>query len=216
MALPRVAVRVDNGCTAGHTLRHGGSEMAGSRVGEEDRAWREWMAAAQAGDAAAYHRLLVAVLAPLRRAARARWPRAAPADIEDAVQEALLALHASRHLYDPARPFLPFLLGILRFRGTDAMRRRWRETGRTTNLDDVDETSDALATKREEGVALDAERVRALLRELPEGQRKAIELLKLREMSLREAARETGMTEGALKVATHRALRALRRRLGED
>ncbi len=183
---------------------------------QEDPAWRDWMAAAQAGDAVAYRRLLAAVLVPLRGAARARWPRAEPADIEDAVQETLLALHASRHLFDPARPFLPFLLGILRFRGTDSMRRRWREARRTTNLDGVDETSAALATNRDDWVALDAEKVRTLLPELPEGQRKAIELLKLREMSLRDASRETGMTEGALKVATHRALRALRRRLDED
>ncbi|MDE2335627.1 MAG: sigma-70 family RNA polymerase sigma factor [Rhodospirillales bacterium] len=174
------------------------------------------MAAAQAGDAAAYRRLLTAVLGPLRRAARARWPRAEPADIEDAVQETLLALHSSRHLYDPARPFLPFLLGILRFRGTDAMRRRWREAGRTTNIDDVDETSAALATNTDESLALDAQRARAMLKDLPEGQRRAIELLKLGEMSLHEAARETGMTEGALKVATHRALRALRRRMMGD
>jgi RNA polymerase sigma-70 factor (ECF subfamily) len=53
--------------------------------------------------------------------------------------------------------------------------------------------------------------VRAAVQALPEGQRQAIELLKLEELSLKEAAEMTGTSVGALKVATHRALVALRR-----
>lgn len=83
----------------------------------EDPCWREWMRAAQQGDRVRYAVLLTAVIPPLRRAARSRWPQAGAAEIEDAVQETLLALHTSRHLYDPSRPFMPFLFGIMRFRG---------------------------------------------------------------------------------------------------
>ena len=92
----------------------------------EDPRWREWMRAAQQGDRVFYGALLTAAIQPLRRAARARWPRADTAAIEDAVQETLLALRTSCHLYDPARPFMPFLLGIMRFRGGDVMRRTHR------------------------------------------------------------------------------------------
>ena len=92
----------------------------------EDPRWREWMRVAQQGDRVFYGALLTAVIQPLRRAARARWPRADAAAIEDAVQETLLALRTSCHLYDPARPFMPFLFGIMRVRGGDVMRRTHR------------------------------------------------------------------------------------------
>jgi RNA polymerase sigma-70 factor (ECF subfamily) len=59
----------------------------------------------------------------------------------------------------------------------------------------------------------DADAVRAAVRALPEGQRQAIELLKLKELSLKEAAEVSGTSVGALKVATHRAMTTLRRAL---
>jgi RNA polymerase sigma-70 factor (ECF subfamily) len=62
----------------------------------------------------------------------------------------------------------------------------------------------------------DAEALRAALRKLPDNQRRAIELIKLRELTLREAAVITGMSIGALKVATHRATRKLRLALRSD
>ncbi|MDE2583568.1 MAG: sigma-70 family RNA polymerase sigma factor [Rhodospirillales bacterium] len=171
------------------------------------------MRAAQAGDRARYAALLKAVLPPLRRAARARWPRAGAAEIEDVVQETLLALHASRHLYDPERPFMPFLFGILRFRGADVMRRTHRNMGRETNIDDVPETSGALATNSKVEEGLDAVTLRAALSQLPPGQRQALELTKLQEMSLEEASAASGMSVVALKVATHRGIKALRKLL---
>ena len=48
---------------------------------------------------------------------------------------------------------------------------------------------------------------------LPPRQQQAIRLLKLKEMSLKEAAATSGMSIASLKVATHRALISLRRML---
>jgi DNA-directed RNA polymerase specialized sigma24 family protein len=59
----------------------------------------------------------------------------------------------------------------------------------------------------------DPEALKQALRALPAGQREAIEMLKLREMSLKEASAASGMSIGALKVATHRAISALRKLL---
>lgn len=50
--------------------------------------------------------------------------------------------------------------------------------------------------------------------DLPTGQRQAIELVKLREMSLKEAAAVSGKSVGALKLAVHRGIGALRKALG--
>ncbi len=185
-------------------------------MSEEDPSLAAWMRAAQQGDGAAYARLLRATLPALRRAARARWPGTDPATIEDVVQEALLALHGARHLYDPSRPFLPFLFGVMRFRGGDVMRRARRVAARYTAIDDLGETSPFLATKSESDQALDAGAVRAAIARLPPGQRQALEMTKLRELSLEQASAETGLSVTALKVATHRGIKALRRLLHGD
>ena len=96
-------------------------------MAEEDPSRPEWLRAAQQGDRKLYAALLTAVILPPRRAARAFWREAGAAEIEDIVQETLLALHASRHLYDRGRPFMPFLLGIMRFRGArDGSRRSFQ------------------------------------------------------------------------------------------
>ena len=68
-------------------------------------------------------------------------------------------------------------------------------------------------TNTDSGEPADADVVREAVRALPEGQREAIELLKLKELSLKEAAEESGTSVGALKVATHRAMATLRRAL---
>ena len=177
----------------------------------EDPRWRDWMVAAQQGDRARYASLLRAMTPLLRRATRSRWPQADLATIEDAVQETLLALHTSRHLYDPSRPFLPFLLGILRFRGTDVMRRHRRAAAREWPIDAVPETSEALVTNTDHDEGLEADALRAALARLPEGQRRAIEMTKLHELSLEEASATSGLSVAALKVATHRGIKALRK-----
>ena len=179
----------------------------------EDPNWREWMRAAQHGDRQRYGDLLTAVIQPLRRGARARWPQSDAAAIEDAVQETLLALHSSRHLYDPTRPFMPFLFGIMRFRGGDVMRRTRRAGARETSIDDLPETSDALRTDSNQDSLLEADALRAAIARLPAGQRQAIEMTKLQELSLQEASTMSGMSVAALKVATHRGVQALRKLL---
>lgn len=183
-------------------------------MSDEDPVLRKLMAAAQRGESASYARLLETLLPILRRAAHGRWRAASPADIEDVVQETLLALHNARHLHDPARPVLPFVLGILKLRGADVLRRRHRLAARESALDDLPETSTALATNSEQEEVLDAGTLRASIERFSPGQRQAIEMTKLQGMSLEEASLRSGMSIAALKVATHRGLLALRKRLG--
>jgi RNA polymerase sigma-70 factor (ECF subfamily) len=179
-----------------------------------DERLRHLMRAGQDGDADAYRALLTAVTPRLRRVIRHRRAFLDPQDVEDLVQDVLLSLHAVRHTYDPARPFFPWLLAIVRNRLADAARRYGRRKGREVAVEDLDVTfADLAANDPDEGVGDEELLVRAI-RQLPESQRQAIELLKLREMSLKEAAAHTGTSVSALKVATHRAMASLRRALG--
>ena len=85
---------------------HGGPHMA----------WDKLMAAAQAGDAAAYRQLLREISAWLKRYYSRRLP---PSMIDDVSQEVLLAIHAKRHTYDPQRPFIAWLSAIARYKWID-------------------------------------------------------------------------------------------------
>lgn len=175
--------------------------------------WSILMAHAQAGDQEAYRRLL-GEIAPYVRSLVVRSQRD-PADVEDAVQEVLLTVHAVRHTYDPTRPFGPWLVAIASRRITDRLRRHGRTTARETPLTDEDETFAAPETNHEERASA-RRALQAAIERLPPGQRDAIRLLKLQEMSLKEAASATGMSVAALKVATHRAMKSLRRMFMEQ
>jgi hypothetical protein len=78
------------------------------------------MCAAQAGDALAYRQLLGMAAQLLMRWFRRK---VAPTDLDDLVQDTLLAVHQRRASWDPARPFLPWLAAIARYRWVDRLRR---------------------------------------------------------------------------------------------
>jgi len=175
-----------------------------------DVRWSSLMAAAQDGDRAAYNNLLREILPQIRAVCRARLRQAA--DVDDAVQETLLSLHALRHTYDPQRPFRPWLNSIAERRAIDRLRKMGRTSGRESNIEDLAEgvgATQAVGTAR-----LEAEELRRAVATLPESQRQALLLAKLQERPLKEAAEISGMSVGALKIATHRAVAALRGKLG--
>jgi RNA polymerase sigma-70 factor (ECF subfamily) len=171
--------------------------------------WSILMARAQAGDGAAYRRLLDEV-SPYLRSLAARRHRD-PSDVEDAVQDILLTIHAIRTTYDPTRPFGPWLTAIANRRLIDRLRRQGRRRSQETALMAVHETFPDGQANMEE--ILDRHRLEAAIESLPHQQMQAIRLLKLKELSLKEAAVESKTSVAALKVATHRALRSLRKML---
>lgn len=180
---------------------------------ESNGQWEAWMAAAQAGDTRAYDRLLRDCLPLLRAIARRRIRDSHEA--EDAVQDTLLTMHRMIATYDPSRPLRPWIVAIAERRCIDRLRRRGRGAGRETPIDDHAETLAAPETG--DGVdRVAARELRDAVAELPDSQRTALRLAKLEDLPLAEAAKRSGLSVGALKVATHRALRSLRRRLGAD
>ncbi len=177
-----------------------------------DASWDRLMAAAQDGDKRAYERVLRECVPFLRAVIRRRLR--GEADVEDAVQDTLLTLHQIRATYDPSRPLRPWLAAIAERRALDRARSTGRRSAREVELDDVLSETLPGALTNEGEARLVARDVRAAVETLPAGQRQAIELLKLEELSLAEASARTGSSVTALKVATHRAIGALRRKLG--
>lgn len=172
--------------------------------------WSHLMGRAQQGDRDAYRRLLTELTPYLR--ALARRNGVLPAEVEDAVQDILLTIHTIRHTYDPSRPVGPWLVTIARRRIVDRLRRSQRRAAVEAPFEKSYETFATPETNLYEPV--ESGGLRQAIESLPAGQRRAIILLRLREMSLKDAARESGMTVTSLKVAAHRGLKALRRLLG--
>jgi RNA polymerase sigma-70 factor (ECF subfamily) len=174
----------------------------------QDDRWRTLMRTAQSGDRLSYERLLHDIIPFVRNLARRQCRQ--PEDLEEAVQETLLTVHRVRPTYHAGRPFSPWLAAITQRRTIDILRRRQR----ISHYESVDrhavETFAAPAANLEVEGGCSAAEVQELLQQLPVRQREALEALKLRELSLAEASRASGQSVGALKVNTHRALKALR------
>ena len=171
--------------------------------------WSILMARAQEGDRAAYHRLLKEIT-PYLRSLAARRHRD-NGDVEDSVQDVLLTIHSIRKTYDPTRPFAPWLVAIANRRFIDRLRRRGRTRDREIPLTAEHETfSEPQANLEERPDRLELE---GMVSDLPPAQQNAVRLLKLKELSLKEAAVVSGMSITSLKVNTHRALKNLRKML---
>jgi RNA polymerase sigma-70 factor (ECF subfamily) len=186
-----------------------GDDAAAQRAAD-DRRLASLMQAAQDGDRVAYAGLLRELVPLLQRLVRARLHFLQPTDREDLVQDILLSLHAARATYDPRRPFMPWLVSIARHRMVDRARRHSRLWANEVLVDEFADSIADGASELPDSEYGDPEQVRQAVKGLPAGQRTAIELLKLRELSLREAADLSGMSISALKVATHRAIKSLR------
>lgn len=174
------------------------------------------MRAGQGGDKRAYVKLLSEIAPIVRRFVRRQRHFLDKADVEDIVQDVLISVHSVRQTYDPERPFLPWLIAIARNRMIDNGRRYVRRAAHEVQVETLPVTFSDPDANFEQGDYGDPEELRRAIGLLPAGQRQALELLKLKEMSLKEASAVSGSSVGALKVSVHRAIVALRKTLKKD
>ncbi|MFT6571712.1 MAG: RNA polymerase sigma-70 factor (ECF subfamily) [Sphingomonas echinoides] len=159
-----------------------------------------------AGDARAYRDLLD-ILAPLLRAFFGRRLRDAAEDVEDLVQETLIAIHTRRATYDTSRPFTAWAYAVARYKMVDHFRRR-RVTVPIEGLEDI-----LVAEGFEEAVSARMD-IDALLDTLPPKQARAIRETKVDGLSVAEAADRHAMSDSDVKISVHRGLKSLAARLG--
>jgi RNA polymerase sigma factor (sigma-70 family) len=161
--------------------------------------WGRLMVAAQDGNGGAYRRLLAELSLWLQRYFARRLP---PADVSDAVQETLLAIHRNRHSYDPAYPLVAWLSAIAK--------RKWIDQLRALERRSTDMLTDEVATPDHEDAVVGASVLASLLGELRPAQSQVIRLVKLEGYSIEEASMQTGQSIPAVKVNIHRGIARLR------
>ena len=163
------------------------------------------MRAAIAGDAAAYRRLLAEIGRSTRAMARSAFARArlGDADVEDVVQETLLAIHNKRHTWDGGPRVAPWAAAIARHKIIDAMRRRGAR--KAEPIEDFEAV--LAAPEAEDPHALsDVER---LLTSLPQRSQDIVRSISMNGQSIADTAKRLMMSEVAVRVALHRALKSL-------
>ncbi|USI75054.1 sigma-70 family RNA polymerase sigma factor [Sphingomonas morindae] len=173
------------------------SRVDAAAAGRGD-AWGALMAAAQSGHGGAYQRLLTEISAWLAQYFRRRLPAG---EIDDAVQETLMAVHRRRHTYDPRLPLAPWLAGIARRKWIDQLRGMGRRSADALPAD--------LATPGHEAAVTSASVLAGLLDQLRPAQAQVITLVKLHGFSVEDASRETGLSASAVKMNIHRGLARL-------
>ena len=171
--------------------------------------WAAAMRAERRGDAAAYEGLLADIAKTLRALIRGRLARLGmnAHETEDILQDVLIGLHTVRHSWDANRPFLPWLHAIVRYKLSDAVRRRRREARYRYDLTLEEWSYVPAATHEDPDLGLvDLNRH---LGELSAGQREVVRSLALEGASVRETAQKLKTSEGAVRVTLHRALQRL-------
>jgi len=162
------------------------------------------MRRARQGDDEAYRRLLLAVAVWLRTVVRRGLVAAGQgtADGEDVVQETLLAMHLKRETWNEAQPLEPWVHAIARHKLVDHLRRH----GFRDHVDIDDYAGSLPAAGQDAATIVDSQK---LLAGLPTRQRRIVEEISLQGHRAADVAIRLGMSEGAVRVALHRALKSL-------
>jgi RNA polymerase sigma-70 factor (ECF subfamily) len=178
-------------------------------VEEREQRWAEAMRAERHGEALAYEGMLEEVAMALRRSLAPRLVRVGLGahEAEDLVQEILIGLHGKRHTWDPARPFLPWLYAITRYKLIDFTRHRRHETRRRVDLS-LEDWLEIVEPPFDQANRSPWE-VERHLAVLPVSQREIVRAIAVEGESVRNVARGLATSEGAVRMTLHRAIRRL-------
>lgn len=182
-----------------------------SAIGQAESKLRTLLLKGMDGDAVAYRHFLQATTTHLRAFLRRRLNRW-PDEVEDLVQEALLAIHNQRMTYDRNAPLTAWIHAIAKYKLIDWLRRHARHEMLNDPLDDENELfstadTDSSDARRDLGKVLEL---------LPEQQRVAIMYTKVDGLSVRETAAAMQISEASVKVAVHRGLKTLAAKLRDE
>ena len=179
--------------------------MSGMQARTSEDQLKAWMVRGLDGEVAAQNALLTA-LAPLMRAFFSRRMRGAGDDVEDLVQETLIAIHTRRASYDRDRPFTAWAYAVARYKMIDHFRRQRHHVP----FEDLEQILVAEGFQEAASARLDVD---SLLKGISPKQARAIRETKLDGLSVAEAAERAGISEADVKVSVHRGLKALAKRL---
>ena len=159
-----------------------------------------WLTQAQGGDQDAYGALLTELTVVVRAYVLSKFGRLE--NLDDCVQDSLIALHQARHTYDATRPFRPWMFAIVSNRAIDSL----RNARRHSRLNGTESVEEITIEEAEPTAAIDTGK---LLNALSENLRDALVMTKIHGYSIKECAERQGVSESLVKIRVHRGLRKL-------
>jgi RNA polymerase sigma-70 factor (ECF subfamily) len=185
------------------------TEGPGGGVSSTEAELKSLMLSGLDGDGRA-HAALLKQLAGYLRGYFARRLGPGAAEVEDLVQETLLAIHLKRETYDPSQLFTPWAYAIARYKLLDHFRR----TGRRKAVP-LEETADLFADENPEEGAVRRD-VYRLISRLPPREQALMAAVKIEGLSMEEAAARHSMSVSAVKVAIHRSMKRLKQSIADE
>lgn len=177
----------------------------------DEHRWSLLMASAQTGNESDYRQLLKELIVVTQKFLRSRFGNYL--FIEDCVQEALIAVHQARHTYDPKRPFRPWLFAIVRNKAIDFLR---QQRTREKAFDHFQREQEILSQPGRQSISRSEISEGRLLEMLSDQHKEVLVLTKIIGFSVAETAENLGISESAVKVRVHRAVRKLKQLLEKD
>lgn len=165
-------------------------------------AWLEDVRLARGGDRRAFARLHGAFKGMVHGivVSRVRW-----AEAQDLVQDVFVSALAKLSTLEDDQAFGAWLAQLARHRASHHVRD-------ARDFDAIDEQLPE--APRDASAGLDARKVLAALRTLPEAYRETLAMRLIEGMSGPEIAQATGLTPGSVRVNLHRGMQALKEKLG--
>ena len=177
----------------------------------DEHRWSVLMVNAQSGNEPDYRQLLKELAIVIHKFLRSRFGN--HHFIEDCVQEALIAVHQARHTYDPQRPFRPWLFAIVRHKAIDTLR---KQRTREKVVDHYKREQEILSQAGNQSLSENEFSEGRLLESLSTQHKEVLVLTKIIGFSIAETAEKLAISESAVKVRVHRAIRKLQESLGKD
>lgn len=174
-------------------------------MANDEQRWSHWMGQAQKGDEQAYNLLLTEISQAITAYLRARF--GSEEIVEDCVQECLIAIHNARHTYNTKRLFRPWLFALVRHKAIDMLRKNNNYKSMLERSYISGNTDSYTMQEMEHG---------SIFAALKPAHREALTLTKIIGLSIAEAANQLEISESALKVRVHRAIKATRKILDAE
>lgn len=171
---------------------------------QRDQLLGELMKEAQGGNSTSYETLLSEVYMFLESYLNSKIYN--KSQIDDVVQEIILAVHKSRHTFDSTKSFMSWLLAITHYKISDHFRIQFKEKIQKLEESLVDTNSDILNS------LVEHQKFHSLyqaLNELDQKPREIVKLLKIEGLKISEVANKMKLSESNIKVIAHRAYQSL-------
>ncbi|MAW14429.1 MAG: RNA polymerase subunit sigma [Rhodobacteraceae bacterium] len=168
--------------------------------------WDVLWAHASSGDMPAYEQMLSGLARIIRGFVRRRMD-VADDQIEDIVQDVLMAVHHKRHTKRTETPCLAWVMGIARHKLLDFQRRAYKSRGRQQQIEHHIHELMVPPSQLADQAKQDLE---VVMESLKPCEQDALLSVYVHGLSIKEEASRTGRSASATKVALHRSMSKLK------